>query len=159
MSGWCARAVLALGLCLRAAAVPVPPFSLKCLDGSLFKLEEHLGRQVIVLDFWATWCGPCTRALKKLQELHERRPGVLVLAIAIDDGRSMAQVDPFVEGRGFTFTVLRDPDASVFRMFNPGGGVPFTAVLDLKGSMVYSHSGYLAGDERALDAAVAQLGP
>jgi peroxiredoxin len=134
---------------------PVPSFSLKQLDGSSFRLADHLGRQVIVLDFWATWCGPCIRSLKKLQELHVQYPQVLVLAVAIDDGRTMAEVKPYVQGRGFSFTVLLDPESSVCRLFNPAGGVPCAAVIDRRGAMVYQHNGYLPGDERALFSAVA----
>jgi len=145
-------APLLLALALRG---PAPSFSLKALDGSTFRLADHLGRQIIVLDFWATWCGPCTRSLKKLQELQAEHPQVLVLAVAIDDGRTMADVKPYVQGRGFSFTVLLDPDASVCRLFNPEGGVPSTAVLDRQGTVVYQHNGYLPGDERALFSAVA----
>jgi len=82
---------------------------------------------------------------------------VLVLAAAIDDGRTLAQVDPYVHGRGFTFTVLLDSDASVCRLYNPEGGVPYTVVIDRQGATAYNHSGYLPGDERALFSAVASL--
>jgi thiol-disulfide isomerase/thioredoxin len=150
-------ATLCLALAVGSlAAGPVPSFSLKQLDGSGFRLDDHLRKQVIVMDFWATWCGPCTRALKKLQELHLKYPEVLVLAIAIDDGRTMAEVNPYVQGRGFSFTVLLDPEGGVCRVFNPEGGVPYTVVIDRQGAMVYNHSGYLPGDERALFSAVAQ---
>jgi len=151
------QACLALALCAPAPAGPAPSFTLKQLDGARFNLDDHLKQQVIVLDFWATWCVPCTKALKKLQELRERHPDVLVLAVAIDDGRTLAQVGPYVQGRGFSFTVLLDPDASVCRVFNPQGGVPYTVVIDKQGSMVYNHSGYLPGDEQELFSAVARL--
>ena len=151
------RAFLALALGASSRAGTVPPFSLKQLDGALFKLDDHLKKQVIVLDFWATWCVPCTKALKKLQGLREKFPDVLVLAAAIDDGRTLAEVGPYVQGRGFTFTVLLDSDASVCRMFNPEGAVPYTMVIDKRGALAYSHSGYLPGDEQALFAAVAKL--
>lgn len=150
-------AALVLTACLPSWAGQAPAFSLQRLDGSRFTLAEHLGRQVLVLDFWATWCGPCTRSLKKLQELRERFPEVLVLAVAIDDARTQAQVAPYVEGRGFTFTVLLDPDSTVCRQFNPSGSVPYTVVIDKGGSRAYSHSGYLPGDEQGLFAAVAKL--
>jgi thiol-disulfide isomerase/thioredoxin len=157
MSRLLVRGLLALVLCAPAAAGPVPSFSLKQLDGPLFRMSDHLQKQVIVMDFWATWCGPCTKSLKKLQELRDKYPQVLVLAIATDDGRTLAQVAPYVQGRGFTFTVLLDTDASVCRVFNPGGGIPYTAVVDRQGALAYSHSGYLPGDEQALFAAVAKL--
>jgi thiol-disulfide isomerase/thioredoxin len=148
---------LALGCPLSAGAVPA--FSLKQLDGTVFRMADHLNKQVIVLDFWATWCGPCTKSLKKLQELQVKYPQVLVAAVATDDGRTMAQVEPYVRGRGFTFTVLLDPEANVCRVYNPGGGIPYTVVIDRQGAMAYEHSGYLPGDELALFAAVAKLHP
>ncbi len=132
------------------AAGPVPDFSLKRLDGSTFRLKDALGKQVIVIDFWATWCGPCTKALKKLQELHASRKDVLVLAISIDDASSMAKVQQFVQGRGYTFPVLLDPDSQVCRLFNPKGNIPFTLVIDRKGERVYQHTGYVPGDEQDL---------
>ena len=141
---------VALALNLGTGLGATPLFTLRKLDGSSFRLADHLGKQSIVLDFWATWCGPCTRSLKKLQELHEQFPEALVLAIAIDDGQSVARVNQYVQGRGFTFTVLLDPEASALRMFNPEGGVPTTVVLDRRGGIVYSHVGYLPGDEKAV---------
>ena len=150
-------ALAAFALCAALSAGPAPTFTLNRPDGTRFNLEDHLARQVIVLDFWATWCGPCLQALKKLQALQDRYPQVLVLAVAIDDGRTLSQVGPYVHGRGFTFTVLLDPDASVCRQYNPRGGVPYTVVIDQRGNTAYAHSGYLPGDERALSRAVADL--
>ncbi|MCE1230146.1 MAG: TlpA family protein disulfide reductase [Firmicutes bacterium] len=131
-------------------AGPAPSFTLKGLDGSTFRLADHVGKQVIVLDFWATWCGPCTKFLKKLQEIKEQRPDVLVLAISIDDGQSLDKVNQYVRGRGFTFMVLSDPDSSVLRMFNPSAGVPTTVVIDRNGNVAYQHTGALPGDEKSL---------
>jgi peroxiredoxin len=135
-------------------AAPAPAFTLKALDGSTYRLADHLGRRAVVVDFWATWCGPCTRALKQLQGVKERFPGVEVLAVSIDDGQSAAKVDPYVRGRGFTFTVLLDPEARACRLYNPKASVPYTVVIGKDGQVAYSHSGYLPGDERELAAKV-----
>lgn len=149
--------LLAAGLGGNLRAEQTPNFLLKRLDGSTFRLADHLGKQVIVVDFWATWCGPCTKLLKKLQELQTRYPDVLVLAVSIDDGQSMAQVGPYVQGRGYTFTVLQDPSASVLKLFNPKGSVPTTLIIDKKGAIAFSHTGYLAGDEQVLFDKVGEL--
>ncbi|HLO66888.1 MAG TPA: TlpA disulfide reductase family protein [Holophaga sp.] len=151
--------VLLLALALGAPAAAVPPFALKALDGSTFRLGDHLGRSVIVLDFWATWCGPCLRALRSLQDLAEAHPGVLVLAVSIDDARSLARVQATVKGRGYTFRVLLDPDSSVLRLFNPDGAVPATLVIDRRGEIAYRRVGFIPGDERALEAKVRELAP
>jgi cytochrome c biogenesis protein CcmG, thiol:disulfide interchange protein DsbE len=154
--------VIARLLLLAAVLAPLgaaPVFTLKGLDGSTFRLAKHLGRRTIVLDFWATWCGPCTRALKTLQELHTDFPDALVLAISIDDGQSVARVDGYVRGRGFTFPVLLDPDGSALRLYNPSGSVPTTVIIDRRGEVVYSHVGYLPGDERIVAEKVKASGP
>jgi cytochrome c biogenesis protein CcmG, thiol:disulfide interchange protein DsbE len=148
---------LALACVFTMRAAPAPRFTLKRLDGSTFSLADELGKRTVVLDFWATWCGPCTRSLKTLQELHARFPEVLVAAISIDDGQSLARVNQYVQGRGFTFTVLLDPDASTLRLFNPTGGVPTTVIIDRSGAIAYSHVGYLPGDEKTVADKVLEL--
>ena len=150
-------ALLAAGISATSWAGAAPDFSLKKLDGSTFRLSDHKGKQVIIVDFWATWCGPCTKFLKKLQEIQVKYPDVLVLAVSIDDGQSMAQVNQYVRGRGFTFSVLLDPDTSALKMFNPSISVPTTIVIDKKGEIAYSHNGYLPGDEVALSAKIEEL--
>jgi len=150
-------AILAFGLSGAAWCGAAPNFTLKNVDGSTFRLADHVGKQVIVLDFWATWCGPCTKYLKKLQELRKRYPDVLVVAVSIDDGQSMSQVNQYVQGRGFTFTVLLDPDTNVLKMYNPSAGVPSTFVVDKRGEVAYTHTGYLPGDEQALFGKVEEL--
>ena len=137
-----------LAASLRAGLAPM--FSLKQPDGSSFRLADAVGKRVIVLDFWATWCGPCIKGLKQLQALHERYPGLLAAAVSIDDGQSQARVSQYVQGRGFTFTVLLDPDSNVLRLFNPAVGVPTTVVIDRRGEVVYDHVGYLPGDEETV---------
>lgn len=155
LSSLSAATAVAVSLFLNAG--PVPDFALKKLDGSLFRLKDALGKQVILVDFWATWCGPCSKLLKKVQDIKDRYPDVLVLAISIDDAASQAKVAQYVHGRGFDFTVLLDPDTSVCKMFNPQAGVPFTLLIDKRGELAYTHSGYLPGQEKELVARLETL--
>lgn len=147
-------AIAALVMAAPLVAGPAPRFALRKTDGSLFQASDHLGKQVMVIDFWASWCGSCSKYLKKLQEIQNKHSDVLVLAIAIDDSKTMSQVGPYVKNKGYTFTTLLDPESEVCKMFNPGGGVPFTVVIDKKGEISYSHSGYVSGDEVSLMKAV-----
>jgi len=135
----------------------VPAFTLKRLDGSTFSSADHVGKRVIVAVFWATWCEPCEKLLRNLQRLKDRHSDVLVLAISIDDGRSMATINQSVQGKGYTFPVLLDSDTNVMRLFSPSHGVPFTLVVDRNGEVAYRRMGYLPGDEHALFAKVEAL--
>ncbi len=128
----------------------VPEFAGKKLDGTVFRSADVVGKQVVVLDFWATWCAPCIKMLKKLQTIHETHPEVLVLAVSIDDASSMAKVSQFIQGKGYTFPVLLDPESSILRAFNPSLDISFTVVIDKRGEIAYRHSGYVPGDEKAL---------
>lgn len=135
----------------------VPTFTLKQLDGSTFRLGDHLGKRVVVAVFWATWCEPCHALLLKLQRLKNRYPEAVVLAISIDDGRSMAAVHQYVQGRGLNLTVLQDADTNVLRMFHASVGVPYTTVIGKDGRIAYRRMGYLPGDEVALGQKVGEL--
>lgn len=150
-------ALWAAALLCPALQAGVPPFSLPRLEGGVFKLSDHLGKQVIVLDFWASWCGPCSKYLKKLEAFKRKHPEVLVVTVAIDDATSQAVVHQHVKGRGYTFTVLLDPDSTVLKYFNPAGSVPTTVVIDRRGEVAYTHTGYLPGDELKLEAKVKEL--
>ena len=141
-----------------AAADRAPDFMLKDLDGANFRLSEALTKGPILIDFWATWCAPCIEELPQLNRIHQTYgpAGLQVIAISIDNSRSRSQVDPFVSSNEFEFRVLLDPDMDVRRRF--GGTVtPYTALIAADGSLVFDHSGYVPGDEKALEAAVRQL--
>lgn len=157
MRSWLAIPLLTLclGTPLRAGAAP--DFSGRLLDGSRFHLREALGKRIIVVDFWATWCAPCVKMLKKLQALHESDPDVLVLAVSIDDASSMAKVGQLIQGKGYTFPVLLDPDSAILRLYNPSLEVPYSFVIDRQGRVAYTHSGYVPGDEKALLDRIASL--
>lgn len=146
-------------LLLGATAFPagVPDFSLKNVDGTTFRIGDHLGQRVIVMDFWATWCGPCKKLLKKLQEIKNSRSDVLVVAISVDDATTMAAVNPYIQGKGFDFTVLLDPDSQVVRLFNPESKIPYTVIIDKKGSVSWVHAGYNPGDEAEIAKRVDEL--
>lgn len=126
----------------------VPDFSLRKLDGSLFRLSDHIGESIILIDFWATWCRPCQRQLVQLDRINKiYEDKVKVLAISIDDSSALPAVRNYVNARNFSFTVLLDQDSSVCRLFNPSRRIPFAVLISKEGRIVYTHSGYMPGDE------------
>jgi peroxiredoxin len=133
------------------SAGSVPGFSLKGIDGSTYKLGDHIGKKIIVIDFWATWCKPCKKLLKKLDTIYrDYKDHIEVLAISTDDTSAMSKVESYTKGKRFSFTVLLDPDSAVTRIFNPPLKIPFTVIVDKNGDIVYSHYGYVPGQEKEI---------
>jgi thiol-disulfide isomerase/thioredoxin len=116
-----------------------PSFSLKQLRGEPYVLEAHRGK-VIVIDFWATWCGPCIMQLPHFQKLHDefRNAPVEFLAVSVD--RDTARVQPFVDSLQYSFTTLyaARPVEEAYRVLL----IPTTFIIDKKGIIRKIHVGY-----------------
>lgn len=126
------------------------------LTGQPFALAEYAG-EVVVLDFWATWCGPCRMAMPHLEEIHKEYgdQGINVVAVATDrKGESV--VRPFIEKNGYTFRVVPD-DGSLSRAFGGIRSIPTTFVIGPDGEVVRQFVGYQAKDVY-LNAALAAKG-
>ena len=134
-------------------------FSLRTLDGETFRLEGHRG-EVVILNFWATWCAPCRVEMPGFVDLQDsfRDEGVQFVGIAVDrDGA--AAVRPFVEEEGINFPQIANP--SVAARHFPGEAVPHTYLIDKRGRIRYEHSGVIlkwALDD-ALETLTGETGP
>jgi len=120
-------------------AKKAPAFQLKNLDGGAVSLSSFHGK-VLLLDFWATWCGPCVAELPKLQELfkkYEQNPSVRVVAISTDINDK--DVKKFIDKHGYSFPVLMDKGAADDYGVE---GIPALFVVDQAGSIRYKHEGY-----------------
>ncbi len=131
-----------------ASAEPASDFTLRDIDGQSVSLSELKGK-VVVMSFWATWCGPCKEEMPHLQKMYSelQEKGLTVLSIATDDARSSSRVKPFIKKNGYAFPVLLDRDSTVIGTYNPPKTLPYTVVVDQKGDVVKRHSGYNPGDE------------
>ena len=103
----------------------IPDFSLKSLEGNTID-KDSLKGQVVVLNFWASWCSPCMAEIPELQELAATSKAKVV-GIALDE-RGLETIKPFVESHKINYTVLVG-DQDIFQQFN-GVGIPYTLVLD-----------------------------
>ena len=112
-----------------------PGFSLRNLKGNRESLEKYRG-QVVVLNFWATWCAPCRVEMPSFENLYRRyrSEGMAVLAITIDKNAD-AKIKSFVEEYGLSFPVLLDTKGEVERLY-PSMTIPFTYVIDRDGRVV-----------------------
>jgi thiol-disulfide isomerase/thioredoxin len=133
------------------SASAMPDFSLKAMDGTVYKSGEHVGKKVIVIDFWAMWCKPCKKLISKLNDIYkERKDKIEVLAVCIDDSSAISQAESYIKGKGYEFKVLFDSDSQLLKRINPKGNIPFTVILNKKGEIAYQHMGYLPGAEKEL---------
>lgn len=135
-----------------------PDFTLKALDGSQVKLSSLKG-QVVVLDFWASWCVPCKKELPALDALARRwRDGgkaVTVLAVGVD--RERGKAEKLLSGLKIgSLTVLLDPDGKTPSAYDVPT-MPSSYVIDARGLIKHVHSGYSSGDEKRIQAEVEAL--
>jgi DsbE subfamily thiol:disulfide oxidoreductase len=113
-----------------AVGRPAPTFRLPTVDGAAIALDDLRGRPV-VLNFWATWCGPCKAEMPELQALADRRAGG-VSVVGVDMQESAEEVAPFLASLGITFPIVLDRDGTVTRRYLVRG-VPTTFLIDGEG--------------------------
>lgn len=110
-----------------------PDFQLKKLDGTVLKLSDLKGR-VVVLDFWATWCGPCVASLPKITELGEEYKGAEVDVIAVNIEQTAAEIQIFLDRAKIRPTVVLDSDGAVARAYQ-AQAIPQTVIIDRDGKI------------------------
>jgi peroxiredoxin len=122
-----------------------PDFALKSSDGRNLRLSEYRGN-VVMINFWATWCGPCRQEMPLLDELYNRyeRVGFNLLGVNIDDDSSRAM--RMVEELGVDFPVLFDAQKEVSELYEVGA-MPVTVIVDRQGMVRFVHHGYKPGYE------------
>jgi len=148
-----------LAAALLAAAALLSPlsaaagddWSLPGVDGEMHSVADYLARGPVVIDFWASWCGPCMKELPHLEKLAAAHAGELtVLAVNADSPRSAPKVPALVHARGLDhLVVLLDTNGEIQRRYRVTS-LPFVLLLDSDGTVVFSHSGYREGDETLL---------
>lgn len=113
----------------------------------------------IIINFWATWCSPCKRELNNILDLYpdwQEETGVQLVAVSIDDARNVSKVAPYVNGKGWEYLVLLDPNGDFKRAMNVNN-VPHTFLVDGNGQIVWQHNSYSEGDEYELYELVKKL--
>lgn len=137
----------------------VTNFTLKDINSKTFHLDDYLGKKVIVMSFWATWCIPCQHEMPNLEKLHKKykKDDLLVIALSIDKSNTLSRVKPYIKRHRYTFTVLLDKKSQVLNLFNPKVVVPFTIVVGMDKKVKYQHEGYQIGDEVELEKLVKKL--
>ncbi|MCW8944520.1 MAG: TlpA family protein disulfide reductase [Sedimenticola sp.] len=125
-----------------------PAFSLMNVTGKSSRLEDYRG-QVVVINFWSTWCAPCRKEMPSLERAWQQlqSDNVVVLGIAIQDEQAM--VVRFIEESRITFPILLDTEGTVAQSW-PFSGIPATFVLDASGRIIYRALGLREWDSEAI---------
>lgn len=134
-------------------------FALRDMTGRTVRLSDYLGKQVVLLNFWASWCAPCAAELPQLDRLYQARKadGLIVLAIAMDGPETVANVAPIVRRYNLSFPVLLDEETRVVATFNPKRSAPFSVLIGRDAAVAKTREGYVAGDEKLIERDVAAL--
>lgn len=147
---------LFLSLCLlliswvASAQERLPKVTLKDIEGKTVQTDTIANNcNPLIVVFFATWCKPCDRELKSIDEVYDdwqRETGVRIVAVSIDQAQNINKVKPLVDQNGWRYEVLLDPNGELRRALSIQS-VPYTILLDGNGKIVYKHNGYTDGAE------------
>ncbi len=158
------KAILLTGLlllsCVGASYAQLPAIKLKSIDGREVSTDTlNNNGKPFIISFFATWCKPCNRELNAIHEVYEdwkEETGVKLYAISIDEAQNVQKVKPLVDGYGWEYEVLLDPNSD-FRRAMGVPLVPHVFVIDGNGKVALNRSGYTEGGEEHLIEVVREL--
>ena len=131
----------------------LPNIDVKTLQGKTINIQdlENDGNPMVI-SFWATWCKPCKKELNTIAEVYDdwqEETGIKLIAISIDDTRSMSKVAPYVNSSDWDYEVYLDSNSDLKRAMGVST-VPHTFLINGEGKIVWNHKGYIDGDEEEL---------
>lgn len=145
--------LMAMVLAIPAMFAELPSVQLKDVNGNTVNTAElsNDGKPMII-SFWATWCKPCKRELKAINEVYpdwQDETGVKLIAVSIDEAQNIQKVKPLVDGMGWEYDVLLDPNGEFKRQMGVTD-VPHAFIVDGQGNIVWNHKGYVDGGEEEI---------
>jgi thiol-disulfide isomerase/thioredoxin len=132
-----------------------PEFSLELLDGSKANLSENKGK-IVILDFWATWCGPCRRGLPIVASVAEKYKDKGVVFYAVNQGEATEDIKKFLKDSKLTCPVALDTEDEVGELYGVRG-IPHTVIIDKEGTVQVVHVGFSPDLKESLERDIESL--
>jgi peroxiredoxin len=136
---------LALSSLVGASASLAPKFSLPSRSGDTVSLDQLKG-QVVMLNFWASWCGPCRKEMPLLDQMHKRYSSLGFTLLGVNVEANTKDAERWLAETPVSFPVVFDKDSKVSKLYDVNA-MPSTVFIDRKGNVRYLHRGYKPGDE------------
>jgi thiol-disulfide isomerase/thioredoxin len=138
-------ATLAISSLASASAPRAPSFTLPSRSGDIVSLEQLQG-QVVMINFWASWCGPCREEMPLLDQMYKRYSPLGFTLLGINVEANSKDAEKMLAKVPVSFPVLFDTENKVSKLYDVNA-MPSTVFIDRKGNVRYLHRGYKAGDE------------
>lgn len=137
--------ILLPGITARAVSGIAPDFALQSRDGETVSLAGLRG-QVVMINFWATWCGPCREEMPHLEALHQRYSALGFTLLGVNVEEDPENAEAWLEEMPVSFPILFDPENRVSVLYNVLA-MPSTVLVDRQGNLRFLHHGYQPGYE------------
>jgi peroxiredoxin len=145
MRGAAVAAALAITTTVGASASMAPSFSLPSRSGDTVSLAQLKGK-VVMLNFWASWCGPCRQEMPLLDSMYKRYSSLGFTLVGVNVDANSKDAEAWLSKTPVSFPVLFDRESKVSAMYDVKA-MPSTVFIDRKGNVRALHKGYKAGDE------------
>jgi len=131
---------------------------LKDINDHLKSYSDLKGEKITVIDFWATWCSPCIKAIPELNKIFEtyRDFGVAFIGLNVDSPRNNSKIKSFVNAQRIEYTVLKDPNGSIQSMLSISN-VPTLLIVNSEDRIIFRHQGYRSGDEKLIEEEIKKI--
>ena len=145
--------MLALFVCFSASAQSMPDVKVENQEGKVISTRDLVDGTPMIISFWSTTCKPCIMELNAINDnLYDwlEEVDMKVVAVSVDDARTLSRARAMTQGQGWDdYTCIYDKNQDFKRAMNVSQ-TPHTFIVDGKGNVVYSHSGYTPGSEQEL---------
>ncbi len=143
-------------LSFATASFASPAVEISSLAGSPVKTDAELAGKVVIIDFWASWCGPCRKSFPFFNQLQQKHQAAGLVVLAVNEDESRSDAEAFLQQYPANFAVLFDKEGQLASQYQIPG-MPTTVVIDRNGKIRYSHSGFFESKTAAFEQEIQQL--